>query len=48
VAEEVVSSGRAKALEPMSAADRKVVHDAVGEIDGVQTSSRAKNLPVAW
>ncbi|HUP75012.1 MAG TPA: RNA-binding cell elongation regulator Jag/EloR [Acidimicrobiales bacterium] len=42
VAEEVVSSGRAKALEPMSAADRKVVHDAVGEIDGVQTSSEGE------
>jgi len=42
VADEVVSSGRAKALEPMSAADRKVVHDAVGEIDGVQTSSEGE------
>jgi spoIIIJ-associated protein len=42
VAEEVISSGRAKALEPMSAADRKVVHDAVGEIDGVQTSSEGE------
>lgn len=42
VAEEVVSSGRAKALEPMSAADRKVVHDAVGEIAGVQTSSEGE------
>jgi spoIIIJ-associated protein len=42
VAEEVVASGRAKALEPMSAADRKVVHDAVGEIDGVQTSSEGE------
>jgi spoIIIJ-associated protein len=42
VADEVVSSGRAKALEPMSAADRKVVHDAVGEIDGVATSSEGE------
>jgi spoIIIJ-associated protein len=42
VADEVVASGRAKALEPMSAADRKVVHDAVGEIDGVQTSSEGE------
>jgi spoIIIJ-associated protein len=42
VAEEVVASGRAKALEPMSAADRKIVHDAVGEIDGVQTSSEGE------
>jgi spoIIIJ-associated protein len=42
VADDVISSGRAKALEPMSAADRKVVHDAVGEIDGVQTSSEGE------
>jgi spoIIIJ-associated protein len=42
VAEEVVSSGRAKALEPMSASDRKIVHDAVGEIDGVSTSSEGE------
>ena len=42
VAEEVVSSGRAKALEPMSAADRKTVHDAVAEIAGVRTSSEGE------
>jgi spoIIIJ-associated protein len=42
VAEEVVSSGRPKALEPMSAADRKTVHDAVAEIDGVRTSSEGE------
>ena len=42
VAEEVVASGRAKALEPMSASDRKIVHDAVGEIDGVRTSSEGE------
>jgi len=42
VAEEVVSSGRAKALEPMSAADRKTVHDAVSEIAGVRTSSEGE------
>ena len=39
VAREVASSGEAKALEPMSAPDRKVVHDAVGEIEGVSTIS---------
>lgn len=39
VADEVKQSGVAKALEPMSAADRKVVHDTVNEIDGVSTSS---------
>lgn len=42
VAEEVLSSGRPKALEPMSAADRKTVHDAVAEIDGVRTSSEGE------
>ena len=39
VAREVATSGEAKALEPMSAPDRKVVHDAVNEIDGVSTIS---------
>lgn len=39
VAREVVASGTAKALEPMPAADRKVVHDAVAEVEGVVTSS---------
>lgn len=39
VAEEVRSSGRAKALEPMNASDRKVVHDVVNELDGVSTLS---------
>ncbi|HEX3460240.1 MAG TPA: RNA-binding cell elongation regulator Jag/EloR [Acidimicrobiales bacterium] len=36
---EVKESGSERALEPMSAADRKVVHDAVNEIEGVQTRS---------
>ena len=39
VAEEVLSSSSERALEPMSAADRKVVHDAVNEIEGVSTRS---------
>lgn len=39
VADEVVASGRSKAMEPMGAADRKVVHDTVNEIDGVATAS---------
>jgi spoIIIJ-associated protein len=42
VAEEVVSSGTERALEPMSAADRKVVHDAANEIDGVVTRSEGE------
>ena len=29
-------------LEPMNAADRKVVHDTVNDIDGVRTSSEGE------
>jgi spoIIIJ-associated protein len=36
---EVKSSGEERALEPMSPADRKVIHDAVNEMDGVETRS---------
>jgi spoIIIJ-associated protein len=39
IVQEVKSSGQERALEPMSPADRKVVHDAVNEIDGVETRS---------
>jgi spoIIIJ-associated protein len=39
LAEEVKESGAERSLEPMSPADRKVVHDAVNEIDGVETRS---------
>jgi len=39
VATEVIESGVPQALEPMNPADRKVVHDAVHELDGVTTSS---------
>lgn len=35
----VVESGVEKGLEPMNAADRKVVHDTVNEIDGANTIS---------
>lgn len=43
VAEDVRSSGTQKALEPMSPPDRKVVHDTVGEIDGVHTVSEGED-----
>jgi spoIIIJ-associated protein len=43
VAEEVRASGVAKALEPMSAADRKIVHDAVNELDGVGSTSEGED-----
>lgn len=39
VAEKVRESGAEQALEPMSAADRKVVHDTVTDLDGVDTIS---------
>lgn len=39
VAEQVVSSGTARSLEPMTSADRKVIHDVLNEIDGVTTRS---------
>ncbi|MGP8060157.1 MAG: RNA-binding cell elongation regulator Jag/EloR [Acidimicrobiales bacterium] len=43
VAAEVIESGSERALEPMSPADRKVVHDAVNEIDGVATRSEGED-----
>ncbi len=43
VADQVKASGVAKALEPMHAADRKIVHDTVNEIDGVTTTSEGED-----
>ena len=42
VADEVRSTGVQKALEPMNAADRKVVHDTINELDGVATTSEGE------
>lgn len=42
VAEQVLSGGEAISLEPMGAADRKVVHDTANEIDGVRTTSEGE------
>lgn len=39
VAAQVIESGQAKALEPMSSIDRKTVHDAIVAIDGVTSHS---------
>ncbi len=39
IVHEVKSTGEERALEPMSPADRKVVHDTVNEIEGVETRS---------
>ncbi len=43
IAESVLESGKPTALEPMSAADRKVVHDTVNAIDGVRTTSEGED-----
>jgi len=43
VGEEVLDSGTAKSLEPMNAADRKLVHDTISEIDGLATSSEGED-----
>jgi spoIIIJ-associated protein len=42
VAEEVLSTGSEQAMEPMLAPDRKVVHDTIGEIEGVETRSEGE------
>jgi len=43
VADEVRSTGTARALEPMSSMDRKIVHDAANELDGVETISEGED-----
>jgi len=42
VAADVLATGERRALEPMSAADRKVVHDAANEIAGISTISEGE------
>jgi spoIIIJ-associated protein len=42
VARRVARSGREEALDPMNAYERKVVHDAVATVDGVETTSRGE------
>jgi spoIIIJ-associated protein len=43
IAAEVKEQGTARSLEPMNAADRKVVHDTVAEIEGVATESEGED-----
>jgi spoIIIJ-associated protein len=43
IAEEVQATGSRRVLEPMSAADRKVVHDTVNQIEGVMTVSEGED-----
>ena len=42
VAEQVLANSSATAMEPMGAADRKVVHDTANTIDGVRTTSEGE------
>jgi spoIIIJ-associated protein len=42
VAEQVVSTGERRALEPMNAGDRKIVHDTATGIEGVSTISEGE------
>lgn len=42
LASEVQESGVARSLEPMGAADRKIVHDTVNEMDGISTTSEGE------
>lgn len=43
LAEDVRTSGVQKVLEPMGSADRKVIHDTVGNLDGVRTLSEGED-----
>ena len=43
VAEDVKTSGQARALEPMNSSDRKIVHDALTEVEGVSTRSEGSD-----
>jgi spoIIIJ-associated protein len=42
-AERALATGQEQELEPMDALERKIVHDAVGGIDGVQSGSRGED-----
>jgi spoIIIJ-associated protein len=43
VADDVRATGSQRALEPMNAADRKVVHDTVNDLAGVRTMSEGED-----
>jgi spoIIIJ-associated protein len=43
VADEVKETGSARMLEPMSSADRKIVHDTLVEFEGVSTRSEGED-----
>jgi spoIIIJ-associated protein len=43
VADDVRSSGSARSMEPMNSADRKVIHDALNDEDGVESRSEGED-----
>jgi spoIIIJ-associated protein len=43
VAESVIETGERRVLEPMSAVDRKVIHDTAGDLDGVSSISEGED-----
>jgi spoIIIJ-associated protein len=43
IADQVKTSGVARSLDPMPSADRKVLHDALAEIDGVTSRSEGED-----
>lgn len=43
LAHSVAESGESKAMEPMGAADRKLIHDAVADVEGVETVSEGRD-----
>ena len=43
VAQRVLRSGREEELEPMSAFERKIVHDAVAMVSGVESGSKGED-----
>jgi spoIIIJ-associated protein len=43
MADEVKASGVARVLEPMSSADRKIIHDTLAEVEGIATRSEGED-----
>jgi spoIIIJ-associated protein len=42
-ADRALETGQEQALDPMDALERKIVHDAIAEIDGVESGSRGED-----
>ncbi len=43
MADEVKESGVARVLEPMSSADRKIIHDSLSSVEGIATRSEGED-----